>query len=133
MELRFPDSMDECVYFTRRKIDNGNAVAWVFREMCPKCKKALMGKPVEKGKVKIRATEYVCPECGYTVPKGEYEDSLTVNIEYTCPHCMHEGKTQASYKRKKFKGVDSIVFVCDKCGEKIPITKKMKALKKKKA
>ena len=25
-----------------------------------------MGKPVVKGKVKIRALEYVCPECGYT-------------------------------------------------------------------
>ncbi|MBD3303717.1 hypothetical protein GF343_01105, partial [Candidatus Woesearchaeota archaeon] len=84
MVLRLPDSMEECVYFTRRNIDKGKVVAWVFKEKCPKCGKALMGKPKDEktGKVKIRAKEYVCPECGYTAEKGEYEDTLTVNIQY---------------------------------------------------
>lgn len=138
MALRFPDSMDECIYFTRRNIDKGNAVAWVFKEKCPKCKKALMGKPKDEktGKVKIRAKEYVCPECGYTVEKGEYEDTLTVNIQYTCPHCGNKGEAQESFKRKKVrvfdeeeqkkKSIDAIKFQCEKCGEDILITKKMK-------
>lgn len=138
MALRFPDSMDECIYFTRRNIDSGKAVAWVFKEKCPKCKKALMGKPKDEktGKVKIRAKEYVCPACGYTVEKGEYEDTLTVNIQYTCPHCENEGETQESFKRKKVrvfdeaeqkkKSIDAIKFQCSKCGKDILITKKMK-------
>ncbi|MBU0472267.1 MAG: hypothetical protein KKF89_01855 [Nanoarchaeota archaeon] len=130
MALKFPESMDECIYFTRRKIDNSTIVAWVFKEKCPECHKALMGKPVEKGKVKIRAGEYVCPECNYTVEKGEYEDTLTCNIQYVCPFCQHKGEAQAPFKRKKFKGVDAVVFLCEKCGEKIAVTKKMKALKK---
>lgn len=138
MTLKFPDSMEECVYFTRRNIDNGKVVAWVFKEKCPKCGKALMGKPKDEktGKVKIRAKEYVCPECGHKVEKGEYEDTLTVSIQYTCPHCGNKGETQESFRRKKVRifdeakqkkiAVDAIVFNCDKCGGKITITKKMK-------
>lgn len=122
--------MEECVYFTRRKVDSGRVVAWVFREECPKCGKALMGKPVGKdGKVKVRAKEYVCPECGHTVEKQQYEDTLTCNIQYTCPHCKHEGETQVPFKRKTFQGVKAIVFKCEGCNEKIPITKKMKEKK----
>jgi predicted RNA-binding Zn-ribbon protein involved in translation (DUF1610 family) len=130
--------MDECVYFTRRKVDSGRVVAWVFREECPVCHKALMGKPVDEktGKVKTRASEYVCPECNHTVPKQEYEDSLTCNIQYVCPKCKFEGEIQVPFKRRKFqildkvsqkkKPVDAIVFNCEKCEEKIPITKKLK-------
>ena len=132
MSLKEPQSMDELVYFTRRKIDNGAARAWVFKELCPECKKAHMGKPVAKGKVKIRATEYVCPSCSYTIEKEEYEDSLTCNIEYTCPHCSNQGQVQVPYVRKSFQGVKAVVFCCEKCGEKISITKKMKEPKKKK-
>ena len=137
MTLRFPESMDECVYFTRRNIDKGKAVAWVFKEKCPKCGKAIMGKPKgADGKVKIRAKEYVCPACGHTVEKGAYEDTLTVSIQYTCPHCGNAGEAQESFKRKKVqvfdeeeqkkKSIDAIKFKCGKCGKDILITKKMK-------
>lgn len=127
--------MEECVYFTRRV--KPQVVAWVFREQCPKCKKALMGKPRDaSGKVKIRAKEYVCPECRYTVEKQTYEDTLTANIQYTCPKCSHSGELQIPFKRKKIRifdeeegketTVDTLQFQCQKCGEKINITKKMK-------
>jgi len=137
MSLRQPESMDECIYFTKRSIgEDGSVTAWVFKEKCTKCGKALMGKPVEKGKVKIRAKEYVCPECGYTVEKGEYEDTLTASITYRCPHCQAEGEAQIPFKRKKIqlvneetgkkKAVDALRFQCEKCGKDIDVTKKMK-------
>jgi len=129
--LKQPESMDECIYFTRRAVDKGHVMCWVFKEKCPKCGKAEMGKPVEKGKVKIRAKEYICPSCNYTVPKQEYEDTLTANVAYTCPHCQHKAETQIPYKRKTFEGVKALVFQCDKCKGKIPITKKMKQAGKK--
>jgi len=130
--------MDECVYFTRRNIDKGNVVAWVFKEKCPKCGKAMMGKPKDEktGKTKIRAKEYVCPACGHTVEKGAYEDTLTVSIQYTCPHCGNKGEAQESFKRKKVqvfdeeeqkkKSIDAVKFKCNKCEKDILITKKMK-------
>ena len=126
MALSLPESMDELIYWTTRKIREGQSKAWVHKEDCPECGKAKMGKPVEKGKVKIRAKYYVCPECNHTVDKQEYEETLTANIIYTCPHCKHKGEAQIPYKRKKFQKVDSLVFECESCNEKIPITKKMK-------
>jgi len=89
MALKKPNSMEECIYFTRRAVDSGKIMAWVFREACSKCKQGLMGKPVDAktGSAKIRALEYVCPSCKYTVPKAEYEDTLTCNVEYICPKC----------------------------------------------
>lgn len=133
MSLKQPESMDELVYFTRRAlVPKGRIVAWAFKMECPKCKKALMGKPVEKGKVRIRATEYVCPECGHSEQKAEHEPKLKVSVEYTCPSCSNEGETQIPYKRKTWQGVPAFVFECEKCGEKIGITKKMKAPKAKK-
>lgn len=133
MALKQPESMDECVYFTRRAVDSGKVMCWVFRETCPKCKKGLMTKPYDEkaGKFKVRAKEYLCGECGHSVPKQEYEDTLTANIQYTCPHCGKQGETQVPYKRKTYQGVKAIVFECNDCGKKIPITKKMKAAKKK--
>ena len=130
MSLREPLSADECVYLTNRYIDDKGMVrCWVFKENCPKCGKGMMGKPRDlKGKVKIRAKEYVCPECSYTVEKAAYELTLTANIDYTCPKCEHAGETEIPFKRKKVEGVDSLVFTCQKCGEKIPITKKMKEI-----
>ncbi len=124
--------MDELVYFTNRATDGGKIKAWVFKEQCPKCKKAMMGKPTDKkGKVLIRAKEYKCPNCGHTVEKKAYEDTLTVNVEYICPHCKHSGEIQIPYKRKKVQGVDSLRFNCQKCSKPIDITKKMKAIGKK--
>ncbi len=132
MALRQPESMDECVYFTRRAVGKGHVMCWVFREKCPKCGKAEMGKPRgEEGNVKVRAKEYVCPSCGHTVGKQEYEDTLTANIAYTCPHCGHKGETQIPFKRKTFEGVKALVFQCDKCKGKVPITKKLKDIGKK--
>lgn len=131
------EDIDKLVYFTQRKIgEKGKVFAWVYRQKCPKCGKALMGKPREGGKVKIRAKEYVCPECGYTVEKEEYEGTLTASIEYTCPECGNSGVLEVPYKKKKVKviddetgkaaSVDAIQFSCEKCGAKINITKKMK-------
>ena len=131
MALKEPQSTKECIYFTNRILDNdGRIRAWVFKKECPECKKGVMGKPVVKGKVKIRATEYVCPECGHTEQKAEHEESLTMSIQYTCPHCGKSGEATTSYKRKTFQGVPSNVFTCNDCNEKIAITKKMKEAKK---
>ena len=131
MKLTMPESMDECLYFTNRSVEEGNVIAWVYRKKCPKCGKAKMGKPVVKGKVKTRAKEYVCPECGYSEEKKEHEESLTLEAKYTCPNCGKDGESTCVYKRKKYKGVDSYVVECQHCGEKIPVTKKLKAIKKK--
>ncbi|UCD03955.1 MAG: hypothetical protein JSW73_05465 [Candidatus Woesearchaeota archaeon] len=139
MELRQPKSMSELVYFTQRTIlPDGKAKVWVFRSECPSCKKGLMGKPIDPktGKPKTRATEYICPECGYTAEKEEYEDTLTANIEYTCPNCKKQGSTQVPFKRQKItitdpnsgkkSRADAVVFECEHCNFKINITKKMK-------
>ncbi len=127
MALKLPDSMEELVYWTSRAIGEGKVKAWAPREKCPECGKALMGKPRDqKGSVKIRASYYECPECHHKVEKAEYEETLTVSIIYTCPKCKFQGETQIPYKRKKFLKVESLVFECEKCKEKIPITKKMK-------
>ena len=132
MSLKEPESMDECIYFTNRLNPDGTYIrAWTYKKECPKCKKATMGKPVKDGKVKVRAKEYVCPECGYTEEKKEHEATLQVEIKYKCPECGKEGETTTEYKRKTWKGVPAYVFKCVDCGEKIGITKKMKAPKKK--
>ncbi len=122
--------MEECVYFSNRTIGNGKAMAWVYRVDCPKCHKSKMGKPVEKGKIKIRADEYKCPECGYTETKEQHEPRLKVEVIYTCPHCGNQGEATTEYKRKSFEGVPAFVFQCGKCGNKIGLTKKMKKTKK---
>jgi len=127
-------SMDECVYFTNRNIGekfNGNARCWVFRQQCPKCKKAFMGKPIVDGKAKIRALEYECPNCKYTVEKQAYEDTLMANVDYTCPACQFHGGIVLPFKRKKVEGVLTLRFPCEKCGGPIDVTKKMKEIKKK--
>ncbi len=125
--VKEPDSMDELIYFTNRTLDNnGKIKAWVYKAECTKCHKARMGKPVEKGKVKIRAGEYVCPECGHSEPKDVHEKGLVVEIIYTCPFCGHIGEATTEYRRRNFNGVPSYVFTCDGCGKKIGITRKMK-------
>ncbi len=138
MPLKQPTSMDECVYFTRRVTGNGKAKVWVFKEKCPKCNNGTMGKPKNSktGKPKIRAKEYVCTICNYTVDEKSYEDTLTASIEYTCPYCANEGEIQIPFKRKKVqifnetvqkkKAADSLRFQCQKCSKNIDITKKMK-------
>lgn len=134
MAFEVPDSMEELVYWTNRTLGKkGHVKAWVERETCPKCKKGLMGKPVkDSGKVKIRAKKYECPECGYTVPKQEYEDSLTAKIIYTCPHCEHKGETKIPFQRRTYMGEKALVFKCENCKRELPITKKLKDVKLKK-
>jgi len=119
--------IDRVIYYTQRKIGNGRAAAWIYRQKCAKCKKGLMGKPRDSdGHVKIRAKEYVCPDCGYSVEKKEYEEGLAANIEYVCPKCGNKGEIQIPFKRKKVQGMDALKFSCGKCGETILVTKKMK-------
>ena len=83
--VKEPESMEELIYFTRRTIGKGQAQAWVYKGDCPKCGKGKMGKPVDEktGKVKIRAKEYVCPECGNAEEKNAYEETLQCEIKYT--------------------------------------------------
>ncbi len=128
MTIKIPDSMEECLYFTNRV----EIIAWVYRKVCPKCKKAKMGKPVEKGKVKTRADYYECPSCHYQEQKVAHEESLMLESTYTCPKCKKKGESTAQYKRKVFQGVPSFVVDCQHCGEKMPLTKKLKNLKGKK-
>ena len=138
-KLKEPESMDELVYFTRRALagGKGEAVAWVRKQACPKCKKAPMGKPIDsKGHKKIRAKEYVCPACKYTAEKEAYEDTLTAEINYKCPFCGNDDSIKVPSKRKKVQMIDeetgkktvaeAIRFQCTKCGKNIDITKKMK-------
>ncbi len=127
--VTMPESMDECFYFTNRTLENdGTIIAWVYKPMCPKCGKVKMGKPVDPktGKVKSRAKIYTCKECGYEVDKEEMDPNLKVEIEYKCPHCGDEGEATTEYQLKTWKGVKAYVFTCNKCGEKIGVTKKMK-------
>jgi transcription initiation factor IIE alpha subunit len=134
VKLREANSMEECIYFTNRAIGEqftGNVRCWVFREKCPKCSKAFMGKPVVDGKIKIRATEYVCPSCNYAEEKQAYEEKLTANIDYTCPKCKFQGQLQTPFKRKRVLGVLTLRFECEKCKEVLDVTKKMKQIKKK--
>lgn len=136
--LRKPSSMDECVYYTNRLLDKGEITAWVFKDKCPKCQKALMAKPKDPktGKVKTKASIYLCPACNNSIPKQEYEDTLTINVEYTCP-CGHKGELQTPFQWKKTKiqdsetgkkkSVDVIKFSCEKCKKELYIARKMKA------
>ena len=133
MALRKPESMDQCVYFTQRSLKNtkgefsGEIMTWVFREKCPECGKATMGKPRDaKGKVKVRANEYACPSCNHTLDKQTYEDSLVAYAEYTCPNCSTFGEGQIPYQRKNIDGVKTLRFTCSKCSTNLDVTKKMK-------
>jgi ssDNA-binding Zn-finger/Zn-ribbon topoisomerase 1 len=132
MMLTEPKSMNECLYFSNRYIgEKGVVRAWVYRKDCPKCHKAKMGKPVVKGKVKTRATEYTCPGCNFTEKKVEHEESLILEAKYTCPACGKDGEGSGPYVRKSFKGVQAYLVECSHCSEQIPITKKLKEIKKK--
>ena len=127
-----PASMEELVYFTNRSLgDKGKVMCWVYRNDCPKCGKAKMGKPKDEktGNAKIRAKEYVCPECNHTVEKQEYEETLTAEAKYTCPECGKDGEASIQFKRKKVDGVDTLRFSCQHCGANIDVTKKMKEKK----
>ena len=140
MALTRPNSMEELIYFTQRALipdGKGDATVWVFKQLCPKCKKEKLGKPKDSsGKVKMRAKEYLCSSCGYRVEKEEYEESLLASIAYVCPKCSNAGELQAPFIRKKVarideesgkkQMVDALRFQCQKCAAKLDITRKMK-------
>ena len=73
MTIKEPGSMDELIYFTNRSVGDGNVMCWVYKGPCPQCGEGMMGKPKDEktGKPKIRAKEYVCPECGNYVSYEE--------------------------------------------------------------
>lgn len=97
-----------------------------------------MAKPRDPktGNFKIRAKEFVCPKCNYSVDEDEYAQTLNLQAVYTCPKCSHEGEVEMPAKRKKIKIFDeedqkektavAYQFLCSKCSEKINVTKKMK-------
>ena len=60
-----------------------------------------------------------------------HEESLNLEAKYTCPECKKDGESTVLYKRKSFMGVPSYVVECQHCKAKIPVTKKLKAIKKK--
>jgi hypothetical protein len=93
-----------------------------------------MSKPLDAktGKFKVRATEYACSKCGYEEDKKTHEDKLVSEAMYTCPACNKQGEGTAPFKRKTFQGVKAIVFTCQHCKAPIPVTKKLKDVKKKK-
>ena len=138
MPITLPASMDDCVYFTNRTKGEGKIKAWVSREKCPKCQQGLMQKPHDPktGKFKLRAKEYECPSCHHQVPIEAYEDTLTMSVLYTCQKCRQSGEAQVPFRRKKVKmfdeekqkevTVDAVQFLCQSCGEKISVTKKMR-------
>ena len=133
MALQEPESMDECLYFTNRTVDNGKIMAWVLRKQCPQCKQGSMGKALNEktGKVNKKAEEYSCRNCHYTEDALTHEKSLMLSVKYTCPHCNVSGETTTDYQQKNFEGVKAYVFECNGCKKRIPITKKMKNPKKK--
>jgi predicted RNA-binding Zn-ribbon protein involved in translation (DUF1610 family) len=123
--LKEPESIDECVYFTNRILGKGNVKVWVLKKKCPNCD-IFMGKPKVKGKVKMRANEYVCEKCGKKEEKSEYEKDLIAGIQYTCPSCGNSGEMEIPFKRKRIGGIETLRFQCGKCGINIDVTKKMK-------
>lgn len=132
MALIEPQNMDDLFYFTRRKLENGGWIkAWVYRPPSPDGK-GLLSKPTnpKTGKPKVRSKIYV-DDAGNEYSVEEINKTTMLEIKYKSPYTGEEGETQIPYVRKKFKGVDAFVFE-DQEGNKIPITKKMKAPKKKK-
>ncbi|HII17211.1 TPA: hypothetical protein HA361_04820 [Candidatus Woesearchaeota archaeon] len=131
MALTFPESMDECLYFTRRVEGKLRIIAWVLRPHCPACAEGRIGKPIKKdGKPYRKSPFYACSSCGHEMLGRDVEAELKLEVQYTCPHCGHSGETITGYQRKVFEGVPAYVFQCDSCNRKIGITKKMKGSKK---
>ena len=124
MGLQLPESLADCLYFTNR----GYVIAWVYRQECPKCHQGKIGKPIVKGKVQSKAKEYVCPSCGYREDTATHEASVKLEASYTCPACHQKGESVGEYKRKKLKGIPSYIVACQHCGEKMPLTKKLRGI-----
>ncbi|MFT4310176.1 MAG: hypothetical protein ACMXYC_00940 [Candidatus Woesearchaeota archaeon] len=130
MTLQEPKSMDDVFYFTNRTLENGGWLkAWVYKPASPKGKGVLSLPKTKTGKPDKKATVYV-DEAGNEYDRKETDATLFVEVKYKSPYTQKEGEAKTPYKRKKFKGVDAFVFE-DQEGNKIPITKKLKEVKKK--
>lgn len=135
VDFEYPETMDELLYFTNRRLPDGTKIlAVVERKDCPECGKEKMGKPINEktGKVKTRAKEYVCPNCGHEEPKKAHEESLELDIQYTNSEQTEVKRTKTPYKRRTWKGMKSFVFENEFTGERMGITKRLKTKKKKK-
>jgi len=125
--VKEPESMDDLLYFTRRKLDNDGWVhAWVWRPKSPAGNPMGKEKDSKTGRPKVRSKMLVDPKTGYEISIDDV--NLQVEIKYKSPHDGSEGETTVPFKWKTYQGVKSIVFT-DKAGNKIPITKKMKTPK----
>ncbi len=132
--MELPQSMDECLYFTNRKLEDGTCIiAFVRRKECPACHKGQMGKPVNEktGRPKTRSQVYVCPACGHEEEKKAHEESCMLEIEYTDPEGKQRKQTSVPYKRRTWKGVPSFVFHDEFTDTDVGITKKLKKSKSK--
>lgn len=130
--MELPESMDDCLYFTNRTLENNGWVkAWVRRPPAPSGK-GLLGKPKDSktGRPKLRSTFYVDDE-GNEYDMQEINKQLFVEILYKSPYTGEEGEAKVPYKRKTWQGVPAFVFE-DSAGNKIGITKKLKSPKAKK-
>lgn len=135
MATDIPESMDELLYFTNRKLPSGmRIIAWVERMECPECGKDTMGKPINEktGKVKTRSKTYECPACGYEEEKKEHEDKLTLQVRYTDDTGKNWKSTTTPYKRRTWQGMKAYVFINEFTGEKQGITKRLKLKSEKK-
>ncbi len=140
--LQEPKSANELFYYTDRDVGSGSVRAWAFKLKCPKCGEPMARPRNSRGKPDKKAGVYVCPKCGFSLPDKEYEAELILNIQYVCPKCGHKGEVQIPFKRKSVsfqvfdetkgkkvrKSVKAFVFKCEKCGEPIYITKKLKEI-----
>ena len=97
MTLRKPGPGDKLAYFTRRKLDKGNVVIWMFEgdELCN--------------------IEYVCPHCGHSGEKQAEFKREKVRMEikgkkktvqafiFTCDKCGKEIKLEKWTKKGRKK------------------------------
>ena len=128
MALKDPKSMEDCFYFTRRKLEKGSIVAWVLKPIGPHG--GLLQRPLnpKSGKVMKKSEVYVERGTDYEVPCKEIDPTLKVQIRYECPECAKAGETTAPYVWKTYKGAKSIIFYCNDCEAKLGISKKLKGV-----
>lgn len=135
VDFDYPESMDDLLYFTNRKLPNGTKIiAYVERKRCPECGEADMGKPINEktGRPKTRSKTYECPECGYEESKKEHEKSLELQIQYTNPEATKLKKTTSPYERRTWRGMKAFIFHNEFLDERYGITKRLKIKKDKK-
>lgn len=130
-----PQQMDDLLYFSNRRLPSGiRMIAWVEKITCEGCKKALMGKPVDEktGKVKIRSSIFVCPECGREEKKAVHTKKLTMQVRYTDETGKEWKKAETEYKLRTWQGMKAYVFDNEFTGKPMGVTKRLKLKSEKK-